>query len=110
LVVSRRHQPSTIQFYTRDEIATPNEASDLDVPRHQRPSRLLKLHFVRIEISADKSQAFRQLEILSTKAIETHPEPTSMRSVLGLAQQFGLTAYDAAYLDIAIDLQVGLDQ
>ena len=31
-----------------------------------------------------------------------------MRSVLGLAQQFGLTAYDAAYLDIAIELQVGL--
>jgi predicted nucleic acid-binding protein len=58
--------------------------------------------------AADTSQALYRLEILSAKAIETYPEPTSMRRVLALARQFRLTAYDAAYLDIAIELQLGL--
>jgi predicted nucleic acid-binding protein len=37
-----------------------------------------------------------------------HETTLPSRAKRGLAQQFGLMAYDAAYLDIAIELQVGL--
>jgi predicted nucleic acid-binding protein len=58
--------------------------------------------------SVDTSQALHNLEIMLAQVIENSQEPVSMRRVLALARQFRLTAYDAAYLDTARDLQLPL--
>jgi predicted nucleic acid-binding protein len=58
--------------------------------------------------SLDISQALQSLEIMLLQVIDNNQEPVSMRRVLALARQFRLTAYDAAYLDTARDLQLPL--
>jgi predicted nucleic acid-binding protein len=40
------------------------------------------------------------------RSIEISAESGSIRHTVGIARQFGLTAYDAAYLDLARDLQL----
>jgi predicted nucleic acid-binding protein len=40
------------------------------------------------------------------RSIEISAGPGSIRHTVGIARQFGLTAYDAAYLDLARDLQL----
>jgi predicted nucleic acid-binding protein len=58
--------------------------------------------------SEDTVEALQRLEVVSDQAIETHQEQVSMTHLLQTARQFRLTAYDAAYLDIARELQVAL--
>lgn len=46
-------------------------------------------------------RALRDVELLLTYAIETDPASYSVREVSQTARQFGLSAYDAAYLNLA---------
>jgi predicted nucleic acid-binding protein len=47
------------------------------------------------------AQAFQELDILLAQSIENTGIDLSIQSVVSSAQQFGLTAYDATYLEIA---------
>ena len=51
---------------------------------------------------SDISQALQSLDIVIAQAIENSPDPVSMRGVLSTARKFGLTAYDAVYLELAL--------
>jgi predicted nucleic acid-binding protein len=57
---------------------------------------------------ADTEQSLELLEIIITQAIETQDDIISRSRILNTARQFGLTAYDAVYLDIARELQLPL--
>jgi predicted nucleic acid-binding protein len=50
----------------------------------------------------ETADALRNLDALLVEAIENSQDIASMRLLLNMAREFGLTAYDAAYLDTAL--------
>ena len=56
----------------------------------------------------DSTEALQSLEILLAQAIENSEERLSMGRVLNTAREFQLTAYDAAYLEMARGQQMAL--
>jgi predicted nucleic acid-binding protein len=51
---------------------------------------------------SDTTEALRNLDVVIAQAIEESPAPISMRTILLTARAFRLTAYDAVYLDAAL--------
>ena len=49
----------------------------------------------------DAAEALRNLDMILAQAIEIGQDVVPVRRVLATAREFGLTAYDAAYLDAA---------
>ncbi len=47
------------------------------------------------------TEALQNLEIVIAQAVQSSPEAVSMRSLLSAARSFGLTSYDALYLEMA---------
>jgi predicted nucleic acid-binding protein len=56
----------------------------------------------------DLMEALGHLEIVLAQAIEESAESSTVRRVLATAREFRLTAYDAAYLDVARSRQLPL--
>ena len=58
----------------------------------------------------DEASADRALELLQqlTMPVHDHQDPLWQRRMLSLARRFGLSAYDAAYLELADRLQCPL--
>ncbi len=54
------------------------------------------------------AQAFAELDLLLAQSIENVSHDLSIQRVVTTAQNFGLTAYDATYLETARDQQVPL--
>ncbi len=54
------------------------------------------------------TQAISELELLMPQSIEGFDCHFSIRRIVGLAQNFGLTAYDATYLEMAHELSLPL--
>jgi len=51
---------------------------------------------------ADTVEALQNLDIVMAKAVENSQDPVSMRRALQAGRKFGLTAYDAVYLETAL--------
>jgi predicted nucleic acid-binding protein len=51
---------------------------------------------------ADTVEALQNLDIVMAKAVENSQDPVSMRRTLQAGRKFGLTAYDAVYLETAL--------
>lgn len=51
--------------------------------------------------ASDTADAIRRIEMLLVRSIESVDEPVQIRRALSAAQESGLTAYDAVYLDLA---------
>ncbi len=51
---------------------------------------------------SDTVDALQNLDIVIAQAIENSQDPISMRRVLQAGRKFGLTAYDAVYLETAL--------
>ena len=58
--------------------------------------------------SSDGVQAVEKCELLLNQSIESIQEPIPLRRLLASARQFGLTAYDACYLELARNLHLPL--
>jgi predicted nucleic acid-binding protein len=59
----------------------------------------------------DESQAARvlfALDVIVAQAVDTDPDIASIRQVLTIANRFQLSAYDAAYLDLALHTSLPL--
>ena len=54
------------------------------------------------------AQAFAELDLLLAESIETAGIELSIQRVVAAAQEFGLTAYDATYLEVARAQQLAL--
>jgi predicted nucleic acid-binding protein len=54
------------------------------------------------------AQAFSELDILLAHSIENVDYGLSIQRLVGTAKDFGLTAYDATYLETARELQLAL--
>jgi predicted nucleic acid-binding protein len=52
--------------------------------------------------SSDTVDALQDLDIVIAQAIENSQDPVSMRRALQAGRKFGLTAYDAVYLETAL--------
>jgi predicted nucleic acid-binding protein len=50
----------------------------------------------------DTSEALQKLDVVVAQAIENSQDSVSMRRALNAARRFGLTAYDAVYLETAL--------
>jgi predicted nucleic acid-binding protein len=51
---------------------------------------------------ADTVEALQNLDIVMSQAVENSQDPVSMRRALQAGRKFGLTAYDAVYLETAL--------
>jgi predicted nucleic acid-binding protein len=51
---------------------------------------------------SDTTEALQSLEVVVGQAIETSPDPISIRHAVHAAREFRLTAYDAVYLETAL--------
>jgi predicted nucleic acid-binding protein len=51
---------------------------------------------------SDTTQALHNLDLVISQAIESSQDPVSMRRALQAGRKFGLTAYDAVYLETAV--------
>lgn len=51
---------------------------------------------------ADTVEALQNLDIVMAQAVENSQDPVSMRRALQAGRKFGLTAYDAVYLETAL--------
>lgn len=58
--------------------------------------------------AADVAEGLQTLDVVIAQAIDNSQDSVSMRDLLGIARQFGLTAYDAVYLQTAIRQQLPL--
>jgi predicted nucleic acid-binding protein len=58
--------------------------------------------------AARSAQAFAELDILLLQSIENISHDLSIQRIVATAQAFGLTAYDATYLETAREQQVPL--
>jgi predicted nucleic acid-binding protein len=56
--------------------------------------------------AADTAQILQSFEVVLGDSIEIQYRYVSIRSILAAARQFQLTAYDAAYLDLAKEQQL----
>ncbi|MGA8345060.1 MAG: type II toxin-antitoxin system VapC family toxin [Candidatus Sulfotelmatobacter sp.] len=56
--------------------------------------------------SAEAMGILQNFEIVLGQSIEIRHEPVSMRRIIATAREFRLTAYDAAYLDLAREQQL----
>lgn len=54
------------------------------------------------------AQAFSELDLLMAQSIEPFDRDFAIKRVVSTAYQFGLTAYDATYLETARELQTPL--
>lgn len=54
------------------------------------------------------AQAFAELDLLLTKSIENVGHALSIQRIVAIAQNFGLTAYDAIYLETAREQRLPL--
>jgi predicted nucleic acid-binding protein len=52
--------------------------------------------------ASDTTEALRDLDLVIAQAIENSQDPISMRRALHAGRKFGLTAYDAVYLETAL--------
>jgi predicted nucleic acid-binding protein len=57
---------------------------------------------------SDTTEALQNLEIVIAQAIENSRDSISMRAVLRTAREFGLTAYDAVYLETSLQQELPL--
>jgi predicted nucleic acid-binding protein len=55
-----------------------------------------------VHTPSDTVEALRNLDIVIAQAIENSQDEVSMRRALLTAREFGLTAYDAVYLETAL--------
>ena len=62
----------------------------------------------RILTPSDTDEALQNLDIVIAQAIENNQDSVSMRGVLHTAQEFQLTAYDAVYLQTALQQELPL--
>lgn len=58
--------------------------------------------------SSDTTEALQNLDVVIAQAIENSQDTISMRHVLHTAREFRLTAYDAVYLETALQQQLPL--
>jgi predicted nucleic acid-binding protein len=58
--------------------------------------------------ASDTAELLQNLEVVIAQSIETSQEAPSSRRVVAAAREFRLTAYDAVYLDLAMQLQLPL--
>lgn len=58
-------------------------------------------------IPSETAELLQNLDVL-LQSLEISQESGSIRRLIGSARQFGLTAYDAAYLDLARELELPL--
>lgn len=56
--------------------------------------------------SSDTSQILQRFDTVLGQSIDIRCEPVSIRRITATARQFGLTAYDAIYLDLAMEEQL----
>jgi predicted nucleic acid-binding protein len=49
----------------------------------------------------ETAEALQNLDIVVAQAVQSSPETISMRGILSAARSFGLTSYDALYLETA---------
>lgn len=57
---------------------------------------------------SETAEALSSLELVIAQAVETSQYPISMRRALHAGRRFGLTAYDAVYLETAIGQELPL--
>lgn len=57
---------------------------------------------------ADVAEGLQTLDAVIAQAIDSSEDSVSMRGLLSIAREFGLTAYDAVYLQTAIRQQLPL--
>jgi predicted nucleic acid-binding protein len=62
----------------------------------------------RILTPSDTDEALQNLDIVIAQAIENNQDSVSMRGVLHTAREFKLTAYDAVYLQTALQQELPL--
>jgi predicted nucleic acid-binding protein len=62
----------------------------------------------RILTPSDTEEALQNLDIVIAQAIENNQDSVSMRGVLHTAREFQLTAYDAVYLQTALQQELPL--
>jgi predicted nucleic acid-binding protein len=62
----------------------------------------------RILTPSDTDEALQNLDIVIAQAIENNQDSVSMRGVLHTAREFQLTAYDAVYLQTALQQELPL--
>jgi predicted nucleic acid-binding protein len=55
----------------------------------------------RVLDESETNRVLSALDVIVARAIDTETEGVSVRQVLSVANKFGLSAYDAAYLDLA---------
>jgi len=58
--------------------------------------------------ASDTAELLQNLEVLIGQSIETSQEALSSRRIVAAAREFRLTAYDAVYLALAMQLQLPL--
>jgi len=62
----------------------------------------------RILTPSDTNEALQNLDIVIAQAVENNQDSVSMRGVLHTAREFQLTAYDAVYLQTALQQELPL--
>lgn len=81
------------------------------VPHLWRPeiaNGFLMAHKRGVLTGVRSTQAFAEVDLLLSQSIENVDHHLSIRRVVTAAQHFGLTAYDATYLETARELQLPL--
>jgi predicted nucleic acid-binding protein len=76
--------------------------------RLEVPNGLVVAERRRLFTPSDTTLAVQKLEMLLTESIESTQETSSLHRVLSAARRYGLTAYDACYLELAHDAQLPL--
>lgn len=60
----------------------------------------------KILTSSDTAQILQRFDTIFAQSIVIKSEPVSIRRIVAIGRQFTLTAYDAVYLDLAIEEQL----
>jgi len=55
---------------------------------------------------SDTAQILHRFDTVLAQSIDIKTEPVSIRRIAGIGRQFSLTAYDAMYLDLALEEQL----